>query len=48
MSDSNHPEQHVNEDPRNDFLDTGLAFGAFFGFLLLMGVVATIITLVQR
>jgi hypothetical protein len=43
MNEPRHPEHHVNEEPRNDFLDTGLAFGIFFGFLLLMGVVATII-----
>jgi hypothetical protein len=45
MSDPKHPELHVNEEPRNDFLDTGLAFGAFFGFMLLMAVVATVITM---
>lgn len=43
MSDPRHPELHVNEEPRNDFIDTAVGFGAFFGFLLLIGVVATVI-----
>jgi hypothetical protein len=47
MSDPNHPELHVNEEPRNDFMDTAIGFGAFFGFLLLMGIVATVITMLQ-
>jgi hypothetical protein len=42
-----HPEHHVNEEVRNDFMDTALAFGAFFGFLLLMGIVATAIKMMQ-
>ncbi|MBP1992001.1 YqzM family protein [Paenibacillus eucommiae] len=47
MSDPKHPELHVNEEPRNDFLDAAIGFGAFFGFLLLMGVVATVIKLLM-
>ncbi len=47
MSDPNHPELHVNEEPRNDFMDTAVGFGAFFGVLLLMGVVATVIQLLK-
>jgi hypothetical protein len=47
MSDPKHPELHVNEEPRNDFMDTGLAFGAFFGFMLLIAVVATVIKTLQ-
>jgi hypothetical protein len=45
MNETKHPELHVNEEPRNDFMDTAIGFGAFFIFLLLMGVVATVITL---
>lgn len=45
MSNPKHPELHVNEEPRNDFMDTGLAFGGFFGFLFLMAIVATVIKL---
>jgi len=47
MSDPKHPELHVNEEPRNDFMDTAIGFGAFFGILLVMGIVATVIKLVQ-
>lgn len=48
MSDTNHPEHHVNEEPRNDFMDTGLAFAGFFGFLMLISIIATLITLAQN
>jgi hypothetical protein len=48
MSDPKHPELHINEEPRNDFMDTAIGFGAFFIFLLLMGVVATAITMLQK
>lgn len=41
----NDPRQHVNEEPRNDLMDTGLGFGVFFGVLMLIAVVATVITL---
>jgi hypothetical protein len=48
MNDPKHPELHVNEEPSNDFLDTAIGFGAFFGVLLLMGVAATVIQLMTR
>jgi hypothetical protein len=47
MSDPKHPELHVNEEPRNDFMDTAVGFGVFFGVLLVMGVVATAIQLLK-
>jgi hypothetical protein len=47
MNESNHPELHVNEEPSNDFMDTAIGFGAMFGFLFLMGIVATAITLLK-
>jgi hypothetical protein len=47
MSDPKHPELNVDEEPRNDFMDTAIGFGVFFAFLLLMGIVATVITLLQ-
>jgi len=43
--DLNHPEEHLMEEPSNDFLDTALGFAGMFGFLFLMGIVATVITL---
>lgn len=45
MSDPKHPELHVNEEPRNDFIDVGIGFGVMFGVCLIIAVVATIITL---
>jgi hypothetical protein len=47
MNESNHPELHVNEEPSNDFMDTAIGFAGMFGFLFLMGIVATVITLLQ-
>ena len=44
MNDSKHPELHVNEEPRNDFLDVATGFGVFFVILLLIAVLATIIS----
>jgi hypothetical protein len=47
MSELNHPEEHVMEEPSNDFMDTAIGFAGMFGFLFLMGIVATAITLLQ-
>jgi len=47
MSDSKHPEIHVNEEPRNDLIDTGVGFVAMFGLCFLIAAVATIITLLD-
>jgi hypothetical protein len=47
MSESNHPEEHLMEEPSNDFMDTALGFAGMFGFLFLMGIVATVITLLK-
>jgi len=48
MSDPKHPELHVLEEPSNDFMDVAIGFGAFFGVLLLMGVIATVIQVMMR
>ena len=47
MSELNHPEEHLMEEPSNDFLDTILGFAGMFGFLFLMSIVATVITLLK-
>jgi hypothetical protein len=47
MSELNHPEDHVMEEQSNDFMDTAIGFAGMFGFLFLMGIVATAITLMQ-
>jgi hypothetical protein len=44
MNEQNHPELHVIEEPRNDFLDVSLGFGVFFLFLLIIAVIATVIS----
>jgi len=44
MNDSKHPELHINEEPRNDFLDVATGFGVFFVVLLLIAVLATVIS----
>lgn len=45
MSKYNHPEQHINEEPRNDFIDLMVGFGGFFGVLTVVFVVAVVIKL---
>jgi hypothetical protein len=45
MSDQKHPELHVNEEASNDFIDTALGFGVFFGVLFVIAIIATVITL---
>lgn len=39
MSETKHPELHVNEQPSNDFLDTAKGFGFMLGILLLIAVI---------
>lgn len=43
--DNNHPELHVNEEPRNDFLDTANAFAITFGIFTLITIIATILSM---
>ena len=45
MNEANHPELHINEEPRNDLMDVGIGFGVTFGVFLLIAVIATIISL---
>lgn len=45
MSETNNPELHVIEEPTNDFIDVVIGFVGMFGFLFLIAIVATIITL---
>lgn len=48
MSEQHHPELHVNEEPRNDFMDVAMGFGVFFGVLFLIAVVATVISMLVK
>lgn len=41
----NDPRLHVNEEPRNDFLDVSLGFGITFGVFCLIAIAATVIKL---
>ncbi|MEI7026671.1 YqzM family protein [Paenibacillus sp. y28] len=43
MNNANHPELHVNEEPRNDLMDTGIGFGVTFGIFLVIAVVFTVV-----
>ena len=43
-----HPEHHVYEEPRNDFMDVGIGFGAFFGVLFVIAVIATVIQVMNK
>jgi hypothetical protein len=45
MNESNHPEEHILEEPTNDFMDTALGFAFMFGLLFVIAIVATVITL---
>ncbi|MDD9271328.1 YqzM family protein [Paenibacillus sp. GCM10023248] len=47
MSDPKHPELHVYEEPRNDFMDVGIGFGVFFGILFIIAIVATAIQVMK-
>ncbi len=44
MSEVNHPEAHVNEEPRNDFMDVGVGFGVTFGIMLVVSTAAAVIS----
>ena len=43
MNEPYNPELHINEEPRNDFLDLMIGFGGMFGFMFLIGIIATVI-----
>lgn len=43
MENRNHPELHINEEPRNDFLDTGIGFAGMFIFMLIVAGIFTAI-----
>lgn len=40
------PELHVNEEPRNDFVDVANGFAAMFGFVVVVTILATIFSMV--
>ena len=48
MENSNHPEHHVNEEPRNDFMDTAVGFAGMFTFMLVVAIIFTVIEIVSK
>lgn len=48
MSNVNNPEQHINEEQRNDLIDVGMGFLVFTGVLFVIGIAATAITIAIR
>ena len=48
MENINHPEQHVNEEPRNDFLDTAVGFAGMFTFMLVVAIIFTVIEIATK
>lgn len=39
------PRLHMNEEPRNDFMDVAMGFAVTFGAFFLIALIATIIAL---
>jgi hypothetical protein len=40
-----HPELHINEEPRNDFMDTAVGFAVTLGFFTVVTIIATVLTI---
>lgn len=45
MEDFRSPEEHWNEEPRNDFMDTAIGFAGMFIFIMVVSIIATLVTL---
>jgi hypothetical protein len=43
MENVRDPRLHVNEEPRDDLMDTAIGFGAMFGFMFVVFAIAVII-----
>jgi hypothetical protein len=43
MENVKDPRQHINEEPRDDFLDTAIGFGAMAGFMTIVFAAAVVI-----
>jgi hypothetical protein len=48
MNDPKHPELHVYEEPRNDFMDVAMGFGVFFAVMFIIAIVATAVSLMIK
>jgi hypothetical protein len=45
MREAQHPEQHVNEEPSNDFMDVGIGMAVTTGFFFIVAIAATVISI---
>lgn len=43
MENVRDPRQHINEEPRDDLMDTAIGFGAMFGFMFVVFTVAVVV-----
>ncbi|MFC5405583.1 YqzM family protein [Cohnella soli] len=43
MENARDPRQHINEEPRDDFQDVAVGFGAMFGFMFIVFLVAVVV-----
>ncbi|MDP5272586.1 YqzM family protein [Chengkuizengella axinellae] len=48
MSEARQPELHVNEEPRNDFIDVGVGFAVSAGIFFTIGIIATILSVIAK
>lgn len=48
MSDPKHPELHINEEPRNDFIDVAVGMAVTTVGFLVIAVAATVLSLLLR
>lgn len=48
MADTKHPEMHVNEEPRNDFIDVGVGMASSVGLFLFIAIIMTVISIALR
>ncbi|WP_373230213.1 YqzM family protein [Cohnella sp.] len=46
MENVRDPRQHINEEPRDDFMDTAIGFGAMFGFMFVVFTAAVVIKII--
>jgi hypothetical protein len=43
MENIRDPRHHINEEPRDDFMDTAMGFAGMFGFMFVVFAAAVII-----
>jgi hypothetical protein len=43
MDNVRDPRQHINEEPRDDFMDTAMGFAGMFGFMFVVFAAAVIV-----